>query len=189
MKSTENFLSPFKTLPELLAQQASALPAIPAIEAPSRQVLTYKGLWEQVSATVNVLKAVGVCPDDRVALLLPNGPEMAVAFLAAASAACAAPLNPAYRRKELEFYFSDLRPRVLLVDSRLDTPARDLASTYGATVIELVSSPDTAAGIFTLSAKTGLNMIIWVMFMQSMNIQSLLYCTRREQHQGRNRFH
>lgn len=155
MKTTENSLSRFKTIPELLAKQASALPTTPAIEAPSRQALTYKTLWEQVSSIVNVLKAAGVCPTDRVALLLPNGPEMAVAFLAAASTAVAAPLNPAYRAKELEFYFSDLRPRVLLVDSRLDTPARDLAPSYGATVIELVSSPDTAAGIFTLSARSG----------------------------------
>jgi acyl-CoA synthetase (AMP-forming)/AMP-acid ligase II/acyl carrier protein len=79
---------------------------------------------------------------------------MAVAFLAAASAAIAAPLNPAYRVKELEFYFSDLRPRVLLVDSRLDTPARDLAPAYGTTVIDLVSLPDAAAGIFTLPGRS-----------------------------------
>lgn len=154
MRLTENTLFPFKTLPELLAYQANAFSAMPAIEAPSRQALTYKSLWEQVSSTVNVLKAVGVCPTDRVALLLPNGPEMAVAFLAAASAAIAAPLNPGYRIKELEFYFSDLRPRVLLVDSRLDTPARDLAPAYGATVIDLVSLPDAAAGIFTLPGRS-----------------------------------
>jgi len=155
MSITENSLSPFTTLPELLAYQANAFSAMPAIEAPSRQALSYNSLWEQVSYTVNVLKAAGVCPTDRVALLLPNGPEMAVAFLAAASVASAAPLNPAYRAKELEFYFSDLRPKVLLVDSRLDTPARDLAPSYGATVIDLVSLPDAAAGIFTLPGRSG----------------------------------
>ncbi len=148
MSYAENSFFPFMTLPELLEQQADALSAMPALEAPARQALTYKCLWEQVSSTVHMLKAAGVRPADRVALLLPNGPEMAVAFLAAASAGRAAPLNPAYRAKELEFYFSDLRPRVLLVDSRLDTPARDLAPSYGATVIELVCSPDSAAGIF-----------------------------------------
>jgi acyl-CoA synthetase (AMP-forming)/AMP-acid ligase II/acyl carrier protein len=154
MRLIERHLSQFKTLPELLAYQANAYAAMPAIEAPSRQPLTYKGLWEQVSPAVNVLKAAGVRPDDRVALLLPNGPEMAVAFLAAASAATAAPLNPAYRVKELEFYFSDLRPKVLLVDSRLDTPARDLASSYDTTVIDLVSLPDAAAGIFALPGRS-----------------------------------
>ncbi len=155
MRFTENTLFPFKTLPELLAYQANAFSAMPAIEAPSRQALSYKCLWEQVSSTINVLKAAGVRPDDRIALLLPNGPEMAVAFLATASVASAAPLNPAYRAKELEFYFSHLRPRVLLVDSRLDTPARDLAPAYGATVIDIVSQPDAAAGIFALPDSSG----------------------------------
>lgn len=151
MNIAEDSSLAFMTIPELLALQAEALSTLPAIEAPSRQALTYQGLWEQVSSTVNVLKAARVCPDDRVALLLPNGPEMAVAFLAAASAASAAPLNPGYRASELKFYFADLRPKVLLVDSRLDTPARDLAHSYGAKVIELVALPDSAAGIFALS--------------------------------------
>jgi acyl-CoA synthetase (AMP-forming)/AMP-acid ligase II/acyl carrier protein len=155
MRDTEKALFPFSTLPELLANQAKVFSARPAIQAPSRQALTYAGLWDQVAATVNVLKAAGVSPADRIALLLPNGPEMAVAFLAAASAGSAAPLNPAYRAKELEFYFSDLRPRILLVDSRLDTPARNLAPDYGSTVIDLVSLPNAPAGIFALQGTPG----------------------------------
>jgi len=153
MRITEDSVFPFKTLPELLAHQAKVFSASPALEAPSRQALSYESLWQQVLSTVNVLQAAGVRPTDRIALLLPNGPEMAVAFLAAASAASAAPLNPAYRAKELEFYFSDLRPRVVLIDSRLDTPARDLAPTYGATVIDLVHRPDAPAGIFSLQGE------------------------------------
>jgi len=151
MNSPESPLSSIKTLPEMLAHLARTRAKLPAIEAPSRQALTYEDLWGQVLVLVNALKAAGVGPEDRVALILPNGPEMAVAFLAAASVAGAAPLNPAYRTKELEFYLSDLRPRVLLVDSRLDTPARDLAFTYGATVMELVANPNAAAGIFTFA--------------------------------------
>lgn len=156
MSNNKQPLFPFTTLPELLAHQAKARAAMPAIEAPSRQALTYESLWEQVSAGVSLLRAAGVRPADRVALLLPNGPEMAVAFLAAASAATAAPLNPAYRVKELEFYLSDLRPGVLLVDAGLDTPARDLAPSYGATVIDVVSIPDVAAGTLELRGVSGM---------------------------------
>jgi len=150
MRETEKAIFPFSTIPELLANQAKVFSARPAIQAPSRQALSYAGLWDQVAATVNVLKAAGVSPADRIALLLPNGPEMAVAFLAAASAGGAAPLNPAYRAKELEFYFSDLRPRIVLIDSRLDTPARKLAPDYGSTVIDVACLPDAPAGIFAL---------------------------------------
>jgi len=150
MRGTDESLFPFNTLPELLANQAEAFSARPAIQAPFRQALTYAGLWNQVAATVNVLKAAGVSPADRIGLLLPNGPEMAVALLAAASAGSAAPLNPAYRAKELEYCLSDLRPKILLVDSRVDTPARNRAPHYGSTVIDLVSLPNAPAGIFAL---------------------------------------
>ena len=151
MNTTDQTTHLFTTLPALLAHQASACADSPAIEAPGREALTYQGLWEHVASIGDNLKTAGVCPTDRIALLLPNGPEMAVAFLAASGVACAAPLNPAYRSRELEFYFTDLHPKVLLVDSRLDTPARKLAHDRGITVIELTPCEDAAAGIFTLS--------------------------------------
>ena len=43
------------------------------------------------------LNAIGIGRGDRVAIVLPNGPEMATAFLAVACGATTAPLNPAYR--------------------------------------------------------------------------------------------
>ena len=43
-----------------------------------------------------------------MAVVLPNGPEAAVAFLSVSSAATAATLNPGYRRNEFEFYLADL---------------------------------------------------------------------------------
>lgn len=140
----------FSTMPELLARQAGQYAQAPAIEAPDRKALSYKGLHEQVARTADHLVSAGVCTTGRVALLLPNGPDMAVAFLAAASVACAAPLNPAYRSRELEFYFSDLRPGVLLIDSGLESPARELAIAQGITVIELTPDEQTA-GLFSLS--------------------------------------
>ena len=39
----------------------------------------------------------GIGAGDRVAIVLPNGPEMATAFVTIAQAAVTAPLNPAYR--------------------------------------------------------------------------------------------
>jgi acyl-coenzyme A synthetase/AMP-(fatty) acid ligase len=62
--------------------------------------------------------AQGVGRNDRVAIVLDNGPEMAVAFLCIAAGATAAPLNPAYRADEFEFYLSDLNARLLIVCAR-----------------------------------------------------------------------
>jgi acyl-CoA synthetase (AMP-forming)/AMP-acid ligase II/acyl carrier protein len=153
MNSVNKNTCSFSTLPAMLAHLAIAFADNPAIEAPGREALCHKRLWVHVTKISECLKAAGVCATDRVVLLLPNGPEMAVAFLATTSVACAAPLNPTYRNKELEFYFSDLRPKVLLVGACMDTPARELAITQGITVIEVTPCEQAAAGIFTLSIR------------------------------------
>ena len=72
----------------------------PAILAPDRAALTHGGLRRLMAETAARLTALGIGRGDRVAIVLPNGPEMAVSFLAAASGCTAAPLNPAYRAEE-----------------------------------------------------------------------------------------
>ena len=62
-----------------------------------------------------------------VAIVLPNGPEMASAFVAIAAGAATAPLNPAYREPEFEFYLSDLGAKALVVAEGDDSPARTAA--------------------------------------------------------------
>src|SRR5205823_13272939 len=88
---------------------------------------------------------------DRVAVVLPDGPEMAAAFLAVASGAACAPLNPLYRVREFEFYLSDVGARALIVPTGTDSPATSAARSLGIQVVELTPSPDREAGLFMLS--------------------------------------
>ena len=60
------------------------------------------------------LGAAGLAPGDRVAIVLPNGPAMALSFLAAATSATAAPLNPRYRDEELARSYQDLGVRAVV---------------------------------------------------------------------------
>ncbi|TIU62197.1 MAG: AMP-dependent synthetase, partial [Mesorhizobium sp.] len=78
----------------------------PAVSAPDRPTLTHGGLRRLIRETVAKMNELGLGRGDRVAIVLPNGPEMATAFLAVAAAASTAPLNPAYRADELDFYLS-----------------------------------------------------------------------------------
>jgi len=78
-----------------------------AIAAPGRETLTYGGLREQVDYTINRLNGFGVGRNDVIAIVLPNGPEMASTFVCVGAAATTAPLNPAYRREEFDFYLAD----------------------------------------------------------------------------------
>lgn len=129
----------------LLARGAETAPAI---SAPDRQPLTHGGLRALAAGTVARLNGLGIGRHDRVAMVLPNGPEMAAAFLAIATGATTAPLNPAYRADEFDFYLSDLNAKALVIQQGMDSPARAVAATRGIPVIDLI--PGELAGQFTL---------------------------------------
>ena len=128
----------------------------PAIGAPGRPALSYAGLRELAKQTGAALNAAGIGRSDRVAIVLPNGPEMAAAFLSVACAAATAPLNPNYKLEEFDFYLGDLDARALLVQAGWETPARAAATARNIPVIEVVvgSGP---AGEFTLVVPPGLH--------------------------------
>jgi acyl-CoA synthetase (AMP-forming)/AMP-acid ligase II/acyl carrier protein len=138
---------------DLLIQRARVSTGAEAILAPGRAALTYDVLREQVWATAAALRARGVRRNDRVAIVVPNGPEAATAFLGVSAVATSAPLNPSYRAEEIEFYLSDLGATALLVAASLDTPARDVARRLDVPVIELM--PDGSAGGFSLEGDSG----------------------------------
>src|SRR5262245_66598156 len=78
------------SLYELLVTHGGRAPDAVAIAAPGRKPLTYGRLLEHIESTVQGLNARGIGRHNRVALVLPNGPELAVAFLATASGATSA---------------------------------------------------------------------------------------------------
>ena len=145
--------SSYQVISELLTYAANSTPDATAIMAPGRVALSYGRLSKHVCDIVDALNQMGIGRDDRVALVLPNGPEMAVAFLAAAAGATSAPLNPGYRSGDFEFYFSDLQPKALIIGAELDSPARSVAASQGIPVIELTATTEKEAGIFMLQGE------------------------------------
>ena len=129
---------------------ANATPAAPAIGAPGMNAQTYGGLKVLCERTVKSLNERGIGRNDRVAIVLENGPEMATAFLAIAAGAPTAPLNPAYREDEFDFYLSDLNAKALVVAYGNETPARAVASKRGIPVLEIEGSLDAPAGDFRI---------------------------------------
>ncbi len=121
----------------------------PALGQPGRTDLDYAGLTAIIDAAGRALGGLGIRPGVPVAIVLPNGPEMAAVFLAVASHAVAAPLNPAYTEDEFAFYMEDLGAKLLLVLQGNDTPARAAAARLGIPVVE--ATPGVAAGSFTLA--------------------------------------
>jgi acyl-CoA synthetase (AMP-forming)/AMP-acid ligase II len=126
----------------------------PAIEAPGLAPLSFSGLRAQVADTVAALNTVGIGLNDRVAIVLPNGPTMATAFLGVAAGAAAAPLNPAYREDEFAFYLADLRARALIVAAGAESPALAVAAKLRIPVITLKAVEARGAGGFALDLGT-----------------------------------
>lgn len=135
-----------ETLRDLIAQHDADLPAI---GASGRDWLSYGALSDLSAAVEADLRAMGVGARDRVAIVLPNGPDMATAFVTIAQAAATAPLNPAYRQEEYEFYLDDLKAKALVVDQSYDGPALAAAAKSGLAVLRLRSGAGPA-GSFTL---------------------------------------
>ena len=142
------------TLQDLLARGAEEAPAV---SAPGRPVLTHGALRRLVAATLERLNALGLGRNDRVAIVLDNGPEMATCFVACASGVASAPLNPAYRTDEFEFYLSDLNAKALIVSRGSASPAVAVAEKLGVPVLELVADTALPAGSFTLEPRAALD--------------------------------
>ncbi len=143
------------TVRELLDEQSNRAPDSPAILALDQAPLTYAQLYTLVCETAEQLTSFGIGRNDRVAIVLPNGPEMATTFLAVAAGATCAPLNPAYRDSDLDFYLKDLNADALIISSELDSPARAVAARHGISTIELTARTDAAAGLFDLAGNPG----------------------------------
>ncbi len=122
----------------------------PAIGAPGRHAMSYRDLAGQISETQDMLGHAGLADGDRVALVLPNGPEMASAFLGVASGLTAAPLNPAYRADEFRFYLEDLDARLLIVEEGSRSDAIAVARDLGMGLAEICVGENAKAGAFNL---------------------------------------
>ena len=132
------------TLRELLDAGAAR---DPAIVTPDGSVLTYAHMRAEVDRLTARLRGLGIGTADRIAIVVPNGPEMAIAFLAAACTGCAAPLNPKYRAEELRFYLDDLGAKALITrPDESGSDARDAAGEADAAVLPVALTGTAADG-------------------------------------------
>ncbi|MHB0937507.1 MAG: AMP-binding protein [Armatimonadota bacterium] len=142
------------TMHALIAAHADAAPDAPAIAAPGRAPLTYRGLLECLHETAGALAGLGIAGGDRVAVVLPNGPEMATAFLGMAVVASCAPLNPGLLEGEFASSFESLRVKALVHLAGADSPALSAAQRLGISLIALSPMTEAEAGRFALDGRS-----------------------------------
>lgn len=113
---------------------AVIVPGSPALS------VSYQKLAADVKAFQQKLAQVGVGAEAAVSIALPNTYEFIVSFIAASwQRAIAAPLNPAYKQSEFEFYIDDLSSAIALVPRGAfaqDAAAVRAARKYNAAIAE-----------------------------------------------------
>ena len=122
-------------------------PAVLSISA-DRPPCTHRKLRHFISELD--LHQFGLGPNDKVAILFPNGPELAVAFVAVLSYCTCAPLNPANTPAEIKGELVNTSSRALLVmDGEDNEGILEVASELGITVISCTKT-ESECGIFTV---------------------------------------
>ena len=108
-------LGPIETLGDLIRVSAQDVPGSACVVSVAGDRLTWQQLNSQLEQTRAMLRRSGLGAESRIALVLPNGPTLAVAFLTVAACAGCAPLNPVYSADEFAFYLTDLKAAALIV--------------------------------------------------------------------------
>ena len=90
-------------------------PDAPAIMGPRDQVLNYLQLSRTVSALTEFLSSREIKLNQRIAVVNPNGFEMAISFLAISNVASFVPLSPDYSLEQYRYYFEILKTDTLVL--------------------------------------------------------------------------
>jgi acyl-CoA synthetase (AMP-forming)/AMP-acid ligase II len=120
-----------------------------AIESPGYKPLSYRSLRLQMLYVVKFLNARGFHRNDRIAIIIPAGAEMAVCLVAVMAGFTSVPLNPQYKEQEFEDLFSRIGINAVIVQKGYDTAAAVVAKFKNIPIIELIPGSGNA-GIFDL---------------------------------------
>ena len=139
------------TIADVVRDRARIAPDALAILAPERKPLTFRALVETMDRCAEQLRVAGLGRGHRLALSLPEGPEMAVAVLAVSGCATCVPLNPALDEASYVGALRALRIDAMIVAGG-DTPAARAAEALSIPIVRLHARESDPAGFFTLDA-------------------------------------
>jgi long-chain acyl-CoA synthetase len=118
---------PLATIPGLLAQAATWSPDSPALVFFGKKT-SYGRLLDQVRRLARALQNLGLGPGERLAVLLPNCPQLATAYHAIlALGGTAVLLNPLLSPAEIAHQLNDSDSRVLVILDHLLPKLEDAA--------------------------------------------------------------
>jgi oxalate---CoA ligase len=145
---------------QLISHQAAIRPEAIALSAPGRSDLSYSQLDHQIQSNARILRQCSVTPDQRVILLLEDGPEATVALISAAAAAIAIPVNHGSRPAEIKLLLDDLKPSIIIYPANSPFPLENMTLPQDCQRIELVFSKQDPAGTCIFRPLDGVNTFV-----------------------------
>ena len=139
-------------IPTVFAGFAETQPDNPAILAPGRAPLSFAGLHAQQRYVRDTFREWGIERGDSVAVVLPKGPEMAVAIATLPVSATVVPMAADLSPDNYERLFQRCAARALILPQAAPHAARIAAERLGILQIDLIVRADDPAGAFTLAA-------------------------------------
>ena len=132
-----------KTVVDYLDHAAETWPRRPAVTLMGK-CLTFRDLKDQVDRLAMALSKLGVKKDSKVALWLPNLPQMAIGVLATLRlGAQAVPANPLYVEREIEHNLNDAGVTVVItLDYLWQNRLRGILQKTGVEHVIVTSIPD-----------------------------------------------
>ncbi|MFF0088243.1 long-chain fatty acid--CoA ligase [Streptomyces canus] len=132
-------------LAQFLVETAARQPERPALRL-GTDTTTYAELDERSARAAALLRAEGVRPGDRIALMLPNIPEFVVLYYGALRAgAIVVPMNPLLKERETAYHLTD-SGAVLLLEWHL-APGEGAQGAAAVGVRNLVVEPSSFAAL------------------------------------------
>lgn len=126
----------------------------PALHLADGTVITYSKLEQEAARLANLMREEGVVPGDRVAVQVDKSAENVFLYLACLEAGVIyLPLNTAYTDSELDYFFGDAEPRLIVCSPKRVDGIRKLASTQGSTIHTL----DDRGGGSLMAAVSGMS--------------------------------
>lgn len=129
------------TIYEFLTRTATRFPNRPAITfqllsgpGDHATTLNWRELHQRVTETANLLRELGVGPNDAVAYLLPNSIETPVVLLAGATAGIVNPINPLLDATQIAGILRETKAKVLVTLKAF--PKTDVAQKAAAAVAD-----------------------------------------------------
>src|SRR5262245_29363124 len=131
--------------------------SVAIVDAAADREITYRDVLGQVDRTGHALRRLGIRPEERVMVLLPDVPEFAYAFFGAIKiGAVAVPVNTLLKPHDYEYLLNDSRARTLIVHASL-LPLVDPVRSSLRHLQHVLVAGDAAAGTSFGAALAGEN--------------------------------